>query len=656
MSAEPGTGAVSGAGGSLRRAVLDFGPPLLLGLAPLVVLPFPGESENLTKSAVLQAGIALLALVWIVGRASAPGRRTPLELPIVLFYLACVLSLLQAVNVYEALPALLHWGAGVILFLLLSRTLRGAGAVTRFFVAAALGAGAVALIGIAQQRLGLDWIPQSAPPASTFVNRNMAAQFVAICCPLTLGLMVMARSSRVRVLAMACLLLSAVYLAYANSRAAALAVLFVFAGAAIGLRSGRPGAERAAGRRESLSVIVSLLAIVCLVGLAGTWGAGSGALRLTFWKNTLAMVRDQPLGVGLGNFELQYPRYHRAVEVDWTFDEEHQLERAHNDHLQILAETGFAGLAAWIWIFAAAFGAFRRCRRQPEERISRQALFVGLGVVSFLVVACFSFPMERAMPPIWLFALLGMLGALDAGGPPAAARTPLPPALRWVGAVLLAGFLATSVSFARRQILSGVHHAKGIRWSSAGEPARAVAELEIARRLTPHDTDVLLRLAAARISLDDCNRALELFPEVLRLHPYKVNAIANAGYCHLQREDYIEAESRFRELVELLPDSPEARMNLGSALFSQGRVDAAVEAYREAVALAETKSFLPGARTRTRFVQPRLLLANAYVAQGELRPAIEQYERILELDPGLQDVRKVLEELQRTAGATAENP
>ncbi len=169
------------------RRVVELGPPLLLGLAPLVFFGNAGEFENTPKSAFLQCGIALMALLWL-GR---PGVRvrSRLDLPVVLFYVTCWVSVFGAANPFEAVPLLLHWGAGVLFYFLLVHTLRGPAAVPRFLLAATLSCIAVCLIGIAQQQFGLDWIPQTeAEPASTFGNRNMAAHFVAICFPFALGL------------------------------------------------------------------------------------------------------------------------------------------------------------------------------------------------------------------------------------------------------------------------------------------------------------------------------------------------------------------------------------------------------------------------------------------------------------------------------------
>ena len=443
-------------------AVVDLGPPLLLALAPLIFLRTGGEFENHPKTAFLQWGIALLALLWL-GRGAIRGR-TPIDLPVVLFYLVCWLPLLQAVNVFEAWPTLLHWGAAVILYFVLVHTLRGPLAVPRFFLAAVLGSGAVCLIGLSQALLGLDWIPQSAVPGSTFSNRNMAAHYVAICFPLILGLIVVSRRVRDRALGVACLLLSLLYLWYTRTHSAWLAVLVVIVLSTVGVPWLIRRAGPARGPARLIFAAAALLLVASLVGLyaaadalEGEWeivrrldsagaGEGTAGLRLIFGNNTLAMVRDHPwLGVGLGNFKLHYPLYHRAVELDWTFDEEHQLERAHNDHLQILAEVGLVGFVAWVSIFVTVFYVAWNCLRAKQEWIPAQAFFVCLGIVSLLVVAGFSFPMERAIPPVYLFALLGMLGFLHVERTGThEGRGQLASSMRWAGAATEWGSHGTS--------------------------------------------------------------------------------------------------------------------------------------------------------------------------------------------------------------------
>jgi O-antigen ligase len=54
------------------------------------------------------------------------------------------------------------------------------------------------------------------------------------------------------------------------------------------------------------------------------------------------MARQRPaLGVGFGNYEAAYPQYRL---MSWPF----ALGHAHNYYLNLLSETGVAGLAAYL--------------------------------------------------------------------------------------------------------------------------------------------------------------------------------------------------------------------------------------------------------------------------------------------------------------------
>jgi O-antigen ligase len=64
--------------------------------------------------------------------------------------------------------------------------------------------------------------------------------------------------------------------------------------------------------------------------------------RLAHWQAAYHMASAHPfLGVGLGNYEVAYPRYGLP---SWP----RPLGHAHNDYLNVLAETGMVGLAAYL--------------------------------------------------------------------------------------------------------------------------------------------------------------------------------------------------------------------------------------------------------------------------------------------------------------------
>ena len=71
--------------------------------------------------------------------------------------------------------------------------------------------------------------------------------------------------------------------------------------------------------------------------------------RLAHWQAAVAMARDNPwLGVGFGNYE---PAYDDYALLNWPYP----LGHAHNIYLNILAEAGILGLAAYLLFWAAVF-------------------------------------------------------------------------------------------------------------------------------------------------------------------------------------------------------------------------------------------------------------------------------------------------------------
>lgn len=89
--------------------------------------------------------------------------------------------------------------------------------------------------------------------------------------------------------------------------------------------------------------------------------------RLAHWQAAVEMARISPLtGVGLGNYEVVYPQVRLMA---WPFP----LGHAHNYYLNVLAEAGMIGLAAYggMWVILVALT--WRARRHPDPVASAAA-------------------------------------------------------------------------------------------------------------------------------------------------------------------------------------------------------------------------------------------------------------------------------------------
>lgn len=92
--------------------------------------------------------------------------------------------------------------------------------------------------------------------------------------------------------------------------------------------------------------------------------------RLAHWQAALDMARDHLwLGVGFGNYEPAYPQYEL---INWPYP----LGHAHNYYLNLLAETGVLGLAAYVVLWTAVILQAIRLLNQLEGE--RRGIMLGL--------------------------------------------------------------------------------------------------------------------------------------------------------------------------------------------------------------------------------------------------------------------------------------
>lgn len=130
--------------------------------------------------------------------------------------------------------------------------------------------------------------------------------------------------------------------------------------------------------------------------------------RLAHWQAAQEMARYHPfLGVGLGNYEPVYPAY---ALLNWP----QPLGHAHNIYLNLLAETGIIGLAAYLWLWASVFWQTWRLTRRAAGDWQRGLSIGLLGCWAHLSVHQLVDKLYVANLHLHLGALLGVLSVLIA--------------------------------------------------------------------------------------------------------------------------------------------------------------------------------------------------------------------------------------------------
>ena len=134
--------------------------------------------------------------------------------------------------------------------------------------------------------------------------------------------------------------------------------------------------------------------------------------RLSAWKSGLAMFGDFPLvGAGLGASPEILPRYQLPP---WS---ELYFNHAHNDYLELLAETGIVGTALFAWFAYLLIDRLRRGARWLTPEVTPAFAGVVGGIAAMCMIDLFDFDLRIPATALLFSVLLGL--AIRLGKTPA---------------------------------------------------------------------------------------------------------------------------------------------------------------------------------------------------------------------------------------------
>ncbi len=126
--------------------------------------------------------------------------------------------------------------------------------------------------------------------------------------------------------------------------------------------------------------------------------------RLKMWESTWEMSQDNMVfGVGAGNWRISIVPYynvkHGSKYQNWR--------RPHNDYLWVLSEKGFIGLSLYLLGFLlVSFYAFKILMSNIDKNKKLITLLLISGIVAYLIISMFTFPMERINHQIYLMFMM----------------------------------------------------------------------------------------------------------------------------------------------------------------------------------------------------------------------------------------------------------
>ena len=597
---------------------------LLFFVAPLIVIPPLRDFANLPQAAWLQVGCLLTASVLLGLRVF---QRNPVPVvidlsivvPVMAFTIWGLLSYLWSLNSYEWSLTANHWSACALLFVIAHCTLRSARDVLAVMRAIFFAAVIVAVLGICQSLFDLSFIPHVASPASTFANKNFAAQYLVAALPLGVGLWLTGSSKRlvrgILTLGVAAII---AFLILSVARAAWLAVAGQFL---IGIpalwwytRAGR--LHSPAKVLIGVGVVIVTVTAIYASGISWTLtepiergggpmqsevgvervvdaGQQTTGQRIAIWLNTVAII-DEHLwtGVGLGNHKVFYPAFARVLAVDQTLGLNFELEHVHNDFLQLLAELGCIGGLLLAWAMVAFLWCLRKAwRATPPAPYLIVIASLVLAMLGIIFNSLASSPLQRALPPAVFALAAGAVSALalrlqnrrNPSVNPLRVTVATPVAV--VGLLAMLSFSVWNMVTQYQRLNASAHYALAGTAEARGNWSTAIAEGLRVLDYTPAQTKALLYVGVALGQLRRYTQAEEALGTVLQSYPYQLNALSQLAYAQSRAGRYDAALETYRRALAIKPDAPLFHLDIGEILEARGDIKRALEAYATVASL-----------------------------------------------------------------------
>lgn len=299
-------------------------------------------------------------------------------------------------------------------------------------------------------------------------------------------------------------------------------------------------------KRVIIPVLIGVA--ICAFTFERLRNTGSLVSRFQLWDRTIRAFCDDPiLGVGAGNWKIATPRYGNKVEFGETHGEMYH-QRAHNDFLEVLTESGIIGGLCYAGIFVLAIYYSLRTRDKVLAWTMR------FGIISYIVFASFSFPKELALHSIIIFTMIGLVVREY----PMRKEWYLKRNIKTLVACIAIILLALFVNYHRHQ--TGVYCRK-LMWAKANRNWKEVVRI-IDENYTPFSTMLSYAVtpiyqyrAEANFYLQNHEEAYSDYLRAYELHPNHPAILFNIGYYKYIQRDFQGACEFYERAYEIYPDA-----------------------------------------------------------------------------------------------------
>lgn len=195
---------------------------------------------------------------------------------------------------------------------------------------------------------------------------------------------------------------------------------------------------------------------------------------------------------------------------------------------------------------------------------------------------------------------------------------------------------------------------RGLAAQSLGSFNDAIRFFELAEKLQPNDTNILLQLAISLSQAGLIEISNQHYKKILKINPNNLESIVNYANNLTKLDKFLEAADLYKKAISIQPLSPKIYYNFGTMFLKQMDPDGALPWLKRATELDESSSsawnslgavyaqigslneakiaFQKSIALDTHFVEPIFNIHSIYLDLGQSNLAIEALEKAIEVD------------------------
>lgn len=393
----------------------------------------------------------------------------------------------------------------------------------------------------------------------------------------------------------------------------------------------------------------------------------SATIRVSLWKNTMHLIKENPLlGTGAGNFEIKYPYYqYKSLKYRDFFENDfYKSGHAHNDLLQIMGEYGIPASGFIILLFYTLFlNGIKVLKTQNNAKFFIIAVLSG--VAGILIHGLFNFPLLIIPTTATFYVLSGCLTAT--GNIHKITNIKYNLILKIISIFLIFIFLFLASAFSRmflsncylrksgeaiyfkmysvaiKHSTSAVevapwiyenYYANGYDYLQTGDFEKVYKLYEKVYELNPGHWETNVFLFEFYASNNMREEMLKVAENMYKLSPYSLKAITSLGYAYYINGKFDKAILIYEKGFYNLPEKYDILYHLSAAYGAIGDTEKAIYFAQRAIAISKDNA---GAYYN---------LAVAYIKSGNSHAAREVLNEMLKKHPYNNNAKELLKVLK----------